>query len=543
VGITITRREWIIALIIAFIATALMQTPYVLGYVFAYPKTEFTGLLISLADTSYLAIIRQGFDGAWLYHIQFTPEAHDPAFLYGFYLGLGHLARFLDLSNVAMWHVARVISALLVFVTSFGFIALFLEDPFQRRVAYLLAVFGAGFDWMIFPFEQIESGNGAPVDFRMPEAHLFFSALAYPHFSIGIALLLISFWLMLLAMVRGKWVYAVAAGIANLLLGIVYPFLIFLVIAVLGAYWIYSSWRARKILWYVGQAIAVALLIPAPLFIYYESVLLTNPVFRTWNAQAVTPSPNPLHYLLTYGAMLALGWATLKNFERFALLWLWVGSAALLLYAPLSAQRRFVEGLQVPLAILATAGLFQFLLPRLERTRALRALIARPNYNVERMRFLLISVFLVLMSTANMLILQRLIVRAMIEQPDPLFRPILEMQAMDWLHDHTSHSDTVLASYPTASYIPARSGNAVFVGQMYETSQFEDKLALAGRFFDVNSSDAFRRDLLERYGIAYIFWGPRERALGAFDPTHAKYLGQVYSNEVVSIYCVEGSGE
>ena len=67
-GITITRREWIIVLIIAFIATALMQTPYVLGYAFAYPKTEFTGLLINLADTSYLAIIRQGFDGAWLYH-------------------------------------------------------------------------------------------------------------------------------------------------------------------------------------------------------------------------------------------------------------------------------------------------------------------------------------------------------------------------------------------------------------------------------------------------------------------------------------------
>jgi hypothetical protein len=44
-------------------------------------------------------------------------------------------------------------------------------------------------------------------------------------------------------------------------------------------------------------------------------------------------------------------------------------------------------------------------------------------------------------------------------------------------------------------------------------------------------------------GCITIFWGPRERALGAFDPTHAKYLGQVYSNEVVSIYCVEGSGE
>lgn len=75
-GIAATRREWAIALAIAFVAARLMQTPYAFGYAFAYAKTEFTGLLISLADTSYLAIIRQGYDGAWLYRIQFTPEAH-----------------------------------------------------------------------------------------------------------------------------------------------------------------------------------------------------------------------------------------------------------------------------------------------------------------------------------------------------------------------------------------------------------------------------------------------------------------------------------
>jgi hypothetical protein len=137
VSTAVTRREWTIALAIAFVAATLMQTPYAFGYAFAYPKTEFTGLLISIADTSYLAIIRQGYDGAWLYHIQFTPEAHAPAFLFGFYLALGHLARILNLTNVAVWHLARVISALLVFVPTFGFIALFLEDPLQRRVAKL----------------------------------------------------------------------------------------------------------------------------------------------------------------------------------------------------------------------------------------------------------------------------------------------------------------------------------------------------------------------------------------------------------------------
>lgn len=52
-GIAATRREWAIALAIAFVAATLTQTPYAFGYAFAYPKTEFTGLLVSLADTSY----------------------------------------------------------------------------------------------------------------------------------------------------------------------------------------------------------------------------------------------------------------------------------------------------------------------------------------------------------------------------------------------------------------------------------------------------------------------------------------------------------
>jgi uncharacterized membrane protein len=249
-------------------------------------------------------------------------------------------------------------------------------------------------------------------------------------------------------------------------------------------------------------------------------------------------SPHPLHYLLAYGVMLVLGVLLFKR-ESFTLLWIWIACAALLLYAPLAAQRRFVEGLQVPLAVLATAGLFSVVFPRLERTRVFRALAARPGYSAQGLRQLLVILFLLVMSLANWVILLRLSFVAAVEQLDPLFRNAGEMRALDWLREHTRTSDIVLATYPTASLIPARAGNVVFVGQRYESAHFESKLKAVARFFDASTDDAWRKDLLARYRVAYVFVGHRERELGKFDPARASYLQSVYSNSGFEIYAVQ----
>src|SRR5690606_40637088 len=50
----------------------------------------------------------------------------------------------------------------------------------------------------------------------------------------------------------------------------------------------------------------------------------------------------------------------------------WLVSGALLLYAPLSLQRRFTMGLIVPLAVYAGRGLWRVILPKIaERRRGL----------------------------------------------------------------------------------------------------------------------------------------------------------------------------
>lgn len=548
-------RQWLLAFMIASVATAMMQIPYALGYLMARPDTEYTGLLLNVEDYSYYAIMLQGYNGAWQYHIQFTTEEHAPAFLYGFYLALGHLARGLGGSIVAMWHAARIVTALILFLSVFGFIGVFVQNASQRLFAYLLAVFGSGFDWTLFPFERFDLVGGAPVDFRMPEAHLFFTALTYPHISLGITLLLVGFWLWLKAIRQKQWRYVVALGIVNLAVGIVYPFLMYLVAAVLGAHWLYIVWRARKFLWRELGYLVLAGAFAVPLYAYYEYVLITNAVFRVWDAQAVTQSPNPLHYMLAYGVMLTLAVVfvrangktrsvsvepagSTKMAGNLMFLWIWVIIAALLLYVPLNAQRRFLQGLQVPLAILATLGIFTVVLPRIEKTRMFRALVERPGYTRQNLSCLLAVSFLLAMGIANVIVLLRLSAFTAFEQTDALFRPRAEIQAIDWLRDHTARSDAVLGAYWTGSFIPARAGNAVFLGQRYETTRFEDKIAWVSQFFNGAADDVWRKSLLTQYHVAYVFEGPRERALGNFDPARTDYLKPVFSNNGASIYRV-----
>lgn len=547
----ITLSEWRSVLLIAVIVIAVLQLPYALGYALAQPGTEFTGLLINVEDGSYLSAIGQGIDGAWLYHIPFTTEEHAPVFIEVFYLALGHAARGLNLSATTMWHLARVVADLVLFGVLYGFIAIFLESPTQRRVAYAFAILSAGYDFWRFPFDALNVLEALPIELRIPEAHIFYSALTYPHFTLGIALVLTTFGLLLCVLesepTRRQIIFAIGAGIGNLLIGIVYPFLIYLIVAITGAYFLFLIWRQRALLWRTGLLLFVAFAIPAPLFLYYQFVLTMNPIIQVWNAQATTFSPNPIHFGLTYLPLLVFAGLTWRPFVRwdeprrraFAFLWIWIFIVAILLYAPITQQRRFVEGVQVPLAILAALGLCDIALPWLARTRVLIALSQRPNYSVAGLQRLIVVCIIALASLSSFYVWISSVALLGFVQPYPLFRPTAELQAMDWLRANSSPNDVVFSSYWTGSFIPARAGNRVFVGQRYETIRFDEKRAVAEKFFDVTTDDAWRVALLREYRIAYVFWGKGERDLGAFDPERAPYLQCVFANAHARVYRVQ----
>ncbi len=93
----------------------------------------------------------------------------------------------------------------------------------------------------------------------MPEAHLFSSALSYPHFAVGVVLILVSFSLILRAVEQRDWKRAIAAGLANGLLVLVYPFLIILMVAIVGAFWLALVYKFGRVTWPETGLLAIAL--------------------------------------------------------------------------------------------------------------------------------------------------------------------------------------------------------------------------------------------------------------------------------------------
>lgn len=540
---------------IALVATTLTLIPYALGHALSQEGLVYTSLVMNPEDAqTYWAKMLQGYDGHWLYTIPFTPEVHQGAFVGVFYVWLGQLASMLNISLLAMWHAARVVAGVILFLVTFRFVAAFLTEPRVRWTAYLLAIFGSGLGWLLFLLNQPYWLDAFPVDFKQPGAHLFFTALTFPHITIATALILLNVYLLWRLGIGdwrladhlhfdGPWPYAVLSGVINVALGIAYPFLIYIVAITAMLFWFYLVWRARRILWRLGFLYAVMFAIPAPLYLYYAYAWQTNAVFRAWDAQAITPSAPWPHYLVAYGPMLLPGlvhWIKRPS-ERphFAILWLWVLAVALLLYAPLNPQRRFVQGVHVPLSILATAGFVKVILPWLAQTRGWQALVALPRYETERLKRFVTVLFLIFMSLSNIYLLADVSRIAALEQPDPLFRPEAEVTAAAWLRRHANRSAVVLGDYQTGNYVAARAGQRVVLGHWAETVDYEAKKATVERFYDADTSDAWRQDFLRHFGVDYVWYGPRERKLGNFDPGTAIYLKPIYSNSTLIIYSVQ----
>lgn len=107
-----------------------------------------------------------------------------------------------------------------------------------------------------------------------------------------------------------------------------------------------------------------------------------------------------------------------------------------------------------------------------------------------------------------------------------------------WLRENEAEKAIILSDYLTGNYVAAHSGRRVFVGHWAETMDYERKMADVDWFFATQTSDDWRRQLLAGYQITHIWFGPRERALGDFDPSASDFLEPVHSYQDVTLYAV-----
>ncbi|HEB64988.1 MAG TPA: hypothetical protein ENJ02_05550, partial [Chloroflexi bacterium] len=462
----------------------LASLPYLYAWRVAGEMHVFSGLLYNPLDgASYLAKMRQGWEGAWRYRLAFTAEPGEGAFLFLYYLFLGHLARFLHLPIPLTYHLARLAGTAALLYALDAFYAAYLP-PRARKTAFAFAALGSGMGWLALPFGLI------PTDFSVPEAYPFLSAYVNPHFPLGLALALL-----LLIPRPPEKKEMLLDGWISLLLAVISPFGMVLVLLVrgglaLGRVRVPPRWSAleegfRSLLPLVAGGL--------PYLLYTQWAVRADPLLAAWNAQNLTPAAPWWDVLLAFSPLLPLALWSLRGRERPSLLWVWVTAAFLLLYAPLSLQRRFLMGVYVPLAGLGALALTAWDGARRRLAVALAGALAAP------------TVLLILLTVLSF----------PAAPPPELYLTRAEADVLNWIAANTPPESVVLASPQLSVFIPAFAGRGVVYGHPFETVEAEAAEAAVLHFFAGSLTPA---DLPYLVPADYLLIGPRERALGAHPP-------------------------
>jgi hypothetical protein len=213
----------------------------------------------------------------------------------------------------------------------------------------------------------------------------------------------------------------------------------------------------------------------------------------------------------------------------------WLLLQPLMLYAPTNAQQRLILGWQIPLSIFAAYGITRCALPAI--ARILRVRDWPPNRIRWLQRWIVIGVVLFTDVTYGLLLAWQVV--SVTSHQTEYFNSASLLTVVDWLDQHATYADGVLASYSTSTVIPAHAGVRVHAGHHNETAWVDDRMAEIMKFFQRDTPDAWRRDLLMRFSLTYVLVGPEERALGAFNPYTAPYLKLVFESGDVRLYQVK----
>ncbi len=500
------ERGWVI--LISGILVTLTLVPYALAYwVTEGTQWQFMGILTNTLDgASYLAKIGQGYRGDWLFHIPFTPEQHNGAAAFLFYLALGHLARLTGLSPVLMFHLARMVFSFFMLLSIYQLGATVWSKTRPRRLFFGLCALGSGLGWLVMLFGV---RNPLPPDLNVPEAFPLYSAYINPHFPFAIGLLALMMSVLIRVFRPGfdqqpDWFNG---GFALLLmtvaLTIVLPQAVVVPVVTLAAYLVARAIKTRRFPFHELRWSLLVWIGVVPFASYYLALIRYNWAFAIWNEQNVTLSPPVWHWLIGYGLLLVTAIPGIhravtmfeQDGDQLMLTWLIVG--ALMLYAPFNMQRRLSVGLILVIVYFAVRALEDFWFERLKGMRRKAALLALYV-------LILPSNVIALALPAGMVLGEP---ERAVDAHQLLSRDY--WNAILWLHDRVPPDALVLASPDVAIFIPAWSGQRVVYAHPFETLNAVDRCGEVIRWYRGEECD----ELLADYDVDYVIFGPQEAAI------------------------------
>lgn len=527
----VTAAEWRWATLVAVALVLLVFAPYgILALTSASTGDwQFMGILHNSRDgATYLSKMMLGVQGKWLVQFLHTPEPHNGAFIQIIYPALGQLAGLTGVPVLVLFHVARAVGAVFMYLAIYQLAATIWMRIRTRRIFFVVASLAAGFGWL---YAIASGGRVDSPDLSIPEAFPLQSTFGNVHFPLAIACIALLVSIVVEVFRPGASDEPRAnnggafAAVLSLLLALLYPQAL---VPLGGALVVYAAWRwwhkkriiRRELFW-----LLVILLPAVPLAVYYGSVVIYNPAMAEWSRQNVTAAPSPLVMVIGFALPLILAAPGIyravrqpeAHDDRFMLLWLLAMLVAV--YLPTNIQRRFAIGMMLPLAYFATRALEAFWLQHLSN---------------RRWRYRLLVVAVPFMALTHIFVLFVPLLPALVNRPESAQGLFLErdyLNAYEWIVGYAAPGDVVLASQDVSQWLPGWTAMRVVYGHPFETLRADEKEQAVVDWY-ASGSDC--RGLLDAYNIRYVIFGPEEAVLG--DGPCLDSLQQAVTSGEVAIY-------
>ncbi len=522
--VAVSGAEWTFVAGVIVALLVVTSIPYLYAYLSAPTGWRYMGVMVNVPDHVQYFSWYWDYTRANLAIDRLTPEPNAPVFFNLLWWILGRLGGALGVGYEVMFQALRLVATGAFLVLLYRMIAWFLPELWQRRTAFLTAIFASGFGWIliglreVFNLPQLIWGTpDYPLQLSLLiftfEPNTFYSILSTPHL-VGAALYMLAFDLLLRGELARPWRAAIVAGLWTQFMGWQHGYDLFLVWGILAAYGVLKALRDRAIPWrlfWMG-VILVGLSFPPGLY----SFLLTrlDPIWREvlgqfGNADVYSPLPWWVWVLMGPSFLLALAQQVriglfrvrgLDDKTLFLKAWFWANFA--LLYLPADFQIKMLNGWQVPIAILATQFVFEAIVPWVSRRWS--ALGARAP------RLAALALVAVVVPTNLYLFAWRFVDLGRHTYPYYLSQD--EVTALDWLRDNGTGDDVVLASLAVGQYVPALSGERAVLAHWAQTVDYFGKRDEVTAFYAAATPGSDRRALLDKYNVRYVIVGPVERS-------------------------------
>lgn len=345
------KKQTIIAIIFSAFVILAVNSPLIYFYLFPKNGMEFLGRgHINSQDVyTYVSFIEQAKRGAAVFQNLYTTEPQKPSLIRPSYFIIGQAAKITGVSSIAAYHVARIILSIIFCFALYRFLKHFFDKENELTTTFAMVLTASGLGFAVANFLPDS------IDLWIPEAVTFLSLFEAPHFILS-QILLLSGYIFFLEYLKNKSAQdLILLGLMFFALSFEHPFNLVTVVPTLSLTYFFSRKKLDPALLLAGVA-AIGLVIQVILTI-------TNPTLLSWQAQNNLPPPAPSAFLIGYGLITLLALVGIEEkmreglYPQIKLLLTWIAVTFVLAFSPINFSRRLLEGVHVPIAILASIGL------------------------------------------------------------------------------------------------------------------------------------------------------------------------------------------